>query len=128
MSFSVLKIDHLVLTVTSIERTCEFYQRILAMQIITFGNNRMALQFGEHKLNLHELGKEFEPKADKPSAGSADLCLITESGVEEIALHLNQHNIKIEQGPVLRTGANGPITSFYFRDPDKNLIEVATYK
>ena len=128
MSFSVLKIDHLVLTVTSIERTCEFYQRILGMQIITFGNNRMALQFGEHKLNLHELGKEFEPKADKPSAGSADLCLITESNAEEIAFHLNQHNIKIEQGPVPRTGANGPITSFYFRDPDKNLIEVATYK
>ncbi len=124
----ISQIDHLVLTVVSIEKTCEFYQRVLGMQVITFGDNRKALQFGEYKFNLHKLGKEFEPKAANPTAGSADLCLVTELNAEGILEHLSEHNIEIEQGPVARSGANGPITSYYFRDPDNNLIEVATYK
>lgn len=123
----ISKIDHLVLTVASIDETCEFYRRVLGTQVIIFGDNRTALQFGQYKFNLHQRGNEFEPKAAKPMTGSADLCLITESGVDEIARHLKAENVEIELGPIARTGANGPITSFYIRDPDENLIEVATY-
>ena len=120
-------IDHLVLTVKCISSTCAFYERILGMKTVDFANNRKALSFGRYKINLHELGKEFEPKAKRPTAGSADLCLITDSSADKIQAHLLSHKIDIEQGPVARTGANGPITSIYFRDPDENLIEVSTY-
>ena len=123
----ISKIDHLVLTVASTSTTCAFYERVLGMQAIEFADNRKALTFGRYKLNLHEVGKEFEPKAKRPVAGSADLCLITDSRSEDILCHLNSENINIEEGPVQRTGANGAITSFYIRDPDENLIEIATY-
>ena len=121
-------IDHLVLTVSSVTSTCEFYERVLGMRAIDFAGNRKALSFGRYKINLHELGKEFEPKAKWPTAGSADLCLITESAADEIKSHLESQNIPIELGPVSRTGANGPILSFYLRDPDDNLIEISTYR
>lgn len=123
----ISKIDHLVLTVASISVTCDFYERILGMTAIEFADNRKALTFGHYKINLHQLNNEFEPKAKLPTPGSADLCLITDSTQQEILAHLNTENIEIEQGPVQRSGANGSITSFYIRDPDENLIEIATY-
>lgn len=123
----ISKIDHLVLTVASISVTCDFYERILGMTAIEFADNRKALSFGRYKFNLHQHNNEFEPKAKLPTPGSADLCLITDSSEQEILSHLNAENIDIKQGPVQRTGANGSITSFYIRDPDENLIEIATY-
>ena len=124
----IAKIDHLVLTVTYIEATCSFYERTLGMKSIEFEGNRKALIFNQCKINLHQLGNEFEPKAGRPTAGSADLCLITDSTAAEIKAHLLSQNVEIEQGPVPRTGANGSITSFYFHDPDENLIEISTYQ
>ncbi len=123
----VSRIDHLVLTVTCIETTCRFYERSLGMETIEFGDNRKALRFGCYKFNLHQLGHEYEPKAALPTPGSADLCLIADSAAGEIEAHMKSQKIVIERGPVTRTGANGPITSFYIRDPDKNLIEISTY-
>lgn len=120
-------IDHLVLTVTNIEKTCEFYHQVLGMEIITFGDNRKALKFGEQKINLHQLGQEFEPKANKPTPGSADLCLITSIPLTKVMEHLNNCNIKIILGTIERTGAKGKIESVYIRDPDNNLIEIANY-
>ncbi|MFO7593787.1 MAG: VOC family protein [Pseudomonadota bacterium] len=120
-------IDHVVLTVRDITATYEFYEKTLGMQVITFSAGRTALQFGTQKINLHLYGKEFEPKASHPAPGSADLCFITDSSPKEIAEHLESSHIDILDGPVQRTGARGPITSYYFRDPDGNLIELATY-
>ncbi len=121
------RLDHLVLTVADVEATCAFYQAVLGMETVTFGNGRKALVFGQQKINLHPAGREFEPKAERPTPGSADLCLITTTSLELVAAHLAARGVDIEEGPVARTGAVGPITSLYFRDPDGNLIEVATY-
>lgn len=123
----IARIDHIVLTVKDIEQTCEFYSRVLGMEVITFGEDRRALRFGVQKFNLHEHGKEFEPKAKVPTPGAADICLITESSIEHVVAHLKRLGVTIEQGPVRRTGATGPIMSVYFRDPDGNLIEVSRY-
>ncbi len=124
---NIIQLDHLVLTVKSIEVTCAFYNNILGMKIITFGDNRKALKFGKQKFNLHEAGKEFEPKAHKPCSGAIDLCLISDTPLKDIITHLNQHNIFIEEGPIERTGATGKLLSVYIRDPDKNLIEISNY-
>ncbi len=121
----IVSIDHVVLTVASIERTCEFYQRALGMRVEQFGGGRVALNFGNQKFNLHEAGKEFEPKARTPLPGSADFCLIADTPLDEVVAHLSAQSIEIELGPVDRTGANGPIRSIYLRDPDGNLVEVA---
>jgi catechol 2,3-dioxygenase-like lactoylglutathione lyase family enzyme len=121
------RLDHLVLTVRDIAATCEFYTRILGMEVVTFGEGRKALAFGQHKFNLHEAGREFEPKADKPTPGSADLCLIAHGDLDAVIAHLAACAVPILEGPVKRTGALGPIRSVYFRDPDRNLIEVSTY-
>ncbi|XP_015264492.1 PREDICTED: glyoxalase domain-containing protein 5 [Gekko japonicus] len=120
-------LDHLVMTVKSTEDTAAFYSRVLGMEVVTFKGNRKALHFGNQKFNLHEAGKEFEPKAHQPVPGSLDICLITEMPLEQLMGHLKACGVKIEEGPVLRTGAVGPITSVYFRDPDCNLIEVSNY-
>lgn len=120
-------IDHLVLTVKDIARTCEFYSRVLGMEVVTFGEGRKALSFGSQKFNLHELGKEFEPKAGTPAAGAIDVCLVTNTPIQEVIAHLNSTGVQIIEGPVRRTGANGPVLSLYFRDPDSNLIEVSNY-
>ncbi|XP_074133741.1 glyoxalase domain-containing protein 5-like isoform X2 [Sminthopsis crassicaudata] len=120
-------LDHLVMTVKSIEETSSFYSRALGMEVVTFKGNRKALCFGNQKFNLHEVGKEFEPKAHNPVPGSIDVCLITDWPLHEVVEHLKNCNIPIEEGPVTRTGARGPIESIYFRDPDKNLIEVSKY-
>nr|WP_314368847.1 VOC family protein [uncultured Acinetobacter sp.] len=120
-------LDHLVLTVADIEISCQFYQSALNFEVITFGENRKALQFGHQKINLHQVGKEFEPKAYHPTTGSADLCFIAETPLEEVIKHLQQLNIKIVEGPIQRTGAVGKIVSVYLRDPDQNLIEISNY-
>ncbi|MBF0324455.1 VOC family protein [Magnetospirillum moscoviense] len=121
------RIDHFVLTVADIEATCDFYARALGFQVVTFGQGRKALAFGRHKINLHQNGREFEPKAHCPTPGAADFCLITERPLDEVAARLHREGIAIEEGPVARTGATGPITSLYFRDPDGNLVEVSRY-
>lgn len=121
----VSRIDHFVLTVADIDRTCDFYARALGMEPVTFGEGRRALAFGGHKINLHAAGREFEPKAERPTPGSGDFCLITEVPVAEFAAHLQNEGIAIEDGPVPRTGATGALLSLYFRDPDGNLVEVA---
>ncbi len=121
------RLDHLVLTVADIATTCDFYQRVLGMEVIDVGAGRKALRFGMQKINLHAHGKEFEPKADRPTPGAADLCLITYATMEEILAHLDAQGVVVEEGPVQRTGATGPILSVYVRDPDANLIEVARY-
>ncbi|OOG28633.1 VOC family virulence protein [Thioalkalivibrio denitrificans] len=118
-------LDHLVLTVADIEATCDFYVRVLGMEVITFGEGRKALRFGAQKINLHEAGREFEPKALRPVPGSADLCLLAETPVTAVAAHLEGCGVALLEGPVRRTGATGPILSVYFRDPDGNLIEVS---
>jgi catechol 2,3-dioxygenase-like lactoylglutathione lyase family enzyme len=121
----VRSLDHLVLTVASIEATCAFYTRALGMDVEIFAEERYALRFGDQKINLHQAGNEFEPKADRATPGSGDLCFLTDTPVEQLVTHLASLGIEITQGPVPRTGATGPLTSVYFRDPDGNLIEVA---
>ena len=122
------KIDHLVLTCYSIERCVDFYARILGMEAITFKNNRRALVFGHEKINLHEYGKEFEPKAHLPVPGSLDLCFIVSKSIPEVLSHLAENHVDVLEGPVERTGALGSIVSVYIRDPDLNLIELSVYK
>ncbi|MEU8325608.1 VOC family protein [Nonomuraea sp. NPDC048881] len=121
------RLDHLVLTVADVEAAVRFYTAVLGMEAVTFGQGRRALAFGQSKINLHEAGREFEPKAARPVPGSADLCLITADPVETVMDELAQHGVGIEEGPVERTGALGPIRSVYLRDPDGNLIELSNY-
>jgi catechol 2,3-dioxygenase-like lactoylglutathione lyase family enzyme len=122
------RLDHLVLTVADIDATVDFYTRVLGMTAVTFGPGRTALAFGRSKINLHRAGHEFEPKARRPTPGSADLCLITTDPLDQVIGELAAHGVPVEEGPVDRTGATGPILSVYFRDPDRNLIEVSTYR
>jgi catechol 2,3-dioxygenase-like lactoylglutathione lyase family enzyme len=118
-------LDHLVLTVRDIDATCAFYARVLGMELVTFGAGRKALTFGAQKINLHQAGREFEPKAQRPTPGSADLCFLTSVPLTEVQRHLAACGVVVTEGPVQRTGAQGPILSVYFRDPDLNLIEVS---
>lgn len=118
-------LDHLVLTVADIDVTTDFYCRVLGMQAVTFGEGRKALAFGRQKINLHPAGREFEPKAERPQPGSADLCFIVSAPLEEVIEHLAKQGVAIIEGPVRRTGATGPIRSVYLRDPDLNLIELS---
>ena len=121
------RLDHLVLTVRNVEVTRAFYERVLGMRATTFDGGRRALTFGEQKMNLHQSGREFEPRADRPTPGSADLCFITGSSMPEVVDHLANLGVEIIEGPVARTGALGEMTSVYLRDPDENLIEISTY-
>jgi len=121
------RLDHLVLTVADIEATCEFYSQVLGMKVVTFGEGRKALTFGNQKINLHQQGNEFEPKAAQPTPGSADICLIASATLHEMVEHLRGLGIPIIDGPVNRTGATGSIISIYLRDPDSNLIEISNY-
>lgn len=119
------QLDHLVLTVADITRTCTFYEQVLGFKVVTFKEGRQALTFGNQKINLHQVGLEFEPKALQPTAGSGDLCFIAVTPLDTVIEELRALNVPIEEGPVTRTGATGPILSVYIRDPDHNLIEIA---
>ena len=121
------RLDHLVLTVKNIDTTVNFYTSVMGMKKMIFGQGRVALSFGQQKINLHQLGSEFEPKADNVTAGSADLCFIINQPVDQAMAHLSACNVHIIDGPVKRSGAMGEIVSAYFRDPDGNLIEVSNY-
>ena len=121
------RLDHLVLTVRDVDASCTFYARVLGMDVVTFAGGRKALAFGSQKINLHPAGREFEPKAHAPTPGSADLCLISAVPLDDAIAHLAACGVAIIEGPVMRTGATGPIRSVYFRDPDLNLIEVSSY-
>jgi len=123
----IKSIDHIVLTVRDIQATVDFYETTLGMAVETFGGDRVALKFGSQKINLHQHGKEFEPKAESPTPGSGDLCFVTETPLDTAMAHVQNLGVEVIQGPVERSGAEGPIVSFYFRDPDLNLIEVANY-
>ena len=120
-----VSLDHPVLTVADIEATCRFYETILGMERQTFAGGRTSLQFGAQKINLHPMAAPFAPHADRPTPGSADLCFLTEEAVNDAKDRLEQLGIPIIEGPVARTGAEGPILSIYLRDPDGNLIEIS---
>ena len=122
------RIDRIVLTVRDIEATCAFYSRVLGMGVTTFGGGRKALVFGGQKINLHQAGREFEPKADAPTPGSADFCLISAIPLPQAIAHLQSCGVAIIEGPVPKTGARGTIRSIYFRDPDSNLVEISSYE
>jgi catechol 2,3-dioxygenase-like lactoylglutathione lyase family enzyme len=124
----VNRFDHVVLTVASIDTTVDFYTRVLGMTAVAFGGGRTALRFGTSKINLHQAGQEFEPKADRPTPGSMDLCFIVDDPIEDVMAQLTAAGLAIEEGPVPRTGATGDIISCYLRDPDGNLIELSNYR
>ena len=123
------QLDHLVLTVKDIATTCDFYRRAMGMEVVTFdGGVRIALAWGTQKINLHQQGREWEPKAQYPTPGSADLCFIAAAAsIEEVVAHLQQEGVALLEGPVPRTGARGAMMSVYLRDPDANLIEISVY-
>lgn len=118
-------LDHLVLTVKDIAKTCEFYEKVLGFKIITFNETRKAMIFGSQKINLHQLGHEFNPKANSPTPGSADLCFIAETSLEDVTQHMSRLGVNLCEGPVIRTGAVSRLRSVYLRDPDGNLIEIS---
>lgn len=120
-------LDHLVLTVADIEAAAAFYCGVLGMERVGFAGGRTALAFGRQKINLHQRGREFEPKAQAPTPGSADLCFVAAVPLAEVRARLDAAAVVIEAGPVARTGAVGPITSLYVRDPDGNLVEICRY-
>ena len=120
-----MHIDHIVLTVASIEATCEFYSKALGLEVVPFDGDRRAVRMGEQKLNLHEAGHELEPKARRPTPGSGDICLVTEEPLERLIDRLTAFGVAIELVPVERTGAIGRLSSIYVRDPDGNLVEIA---
>ena len=121
-------IDHFVLTVRSVEATCDFYERVLGMRRLDEPNRPTALLFGAQKINLHQVGRTFEPKAKAPTPGSGDFCLVAAVPLAEVQASLQANGVAIEVGPVERTGARGPMMSVYFRDPDDNLVEVSEYR
>jgi catechol 2,3-dioxygenase-like lactoylglutathione lyase family enzyme len=125
---NITNIDHIVLTVRDINNTVEFYESVLGMAVERFGEGRMALKFGDQKIGLHQLGNEFKPRANQPTPGSQDICFLTTTKLEVAMEHVRRKGVNIIEGPVTRMGATGAIVSFYFRDPDGNLIEVANIK
>ena len=125
MSMTIHSLDHFVLTVANLDQTCRFYQDVLGMEVRPFQNGRLALHFGQQKINLHLSGHEIEPKARQPTPGSADLCFLVNEPVEQLLEHLTHQGIPLESKVVQRTGAQGAIRSIYLRDPDGNLIELS---
>lgn len=127
--FSITHIDHLVLTVNNIPVSLEFYARVMGMHAIQFtgadGSERIALKFGSQKINLHQAGKEFTPHAKHPTTGSADLCLVTDTDLQQAMAYVRECNVEIIEGPLERSGATGKLLSFYILDPDMNLIEIS---
>ena|SRR5947209_3081053 len=119
------RIDHVVFTVRDIDHTCDFYARVLGMEVVTFAAGRKALQVGQSRINLHAYGHEFEPKAAHPAPGTQDLCVISTTPLTDVLRQLDPEGVAVLEGPVMRTGARGRIESIYLRDPDGNLIEIA---
>ena len=120
------RLDHLVLTVRDIEATCAFYEEVLGMERRGFGKGRAALHYGRQQINLHPHPTPIDLVAEQPLPGSADLCFVTGQDIGAVIAHLDACGVPIEWGPGARTGAEGPITSVYCRDPDNNLIEIAS--
>ena len=124
---SIARLDHIVLSVQDIEATCAFYEKVLGMERRDFGEGRLALHFGRQKINLHPHPTPIDLVAEQPLPGTADLCFVTDQSIEDVIAHLEACGVAVEWGPGERTGAEGAITSVYCRDPDNNLIEIATY-
>ena len=125
------RVDHIVLTTRDKDACIRFYSEVLGMKLEKFRTpteERLALKFGAQKINLHEWGKEFTPRAHVAVPGSLDLCFISSVPLEQVIQRLNQANIKIIEGPVAKTGAKGAIRSVYVRDPDLNLVEISVYE
>jgi catechol 2,3-dioxygenase-like lactoylglutathione lyase family enzyme len=118
-------LDHIVLTTARTEQCIDFYTRVLGMKFERFGEGRMALKFGGQKINLHEKGREFEPKATLAAPGTLDICFIASVRLEDVIARLAACNVPIIEGPVMKTGAQGPVRSVYVRDPDGNLVEIS---
>ena len=121
------RIDHIVLTVVSVDVTIEFYSRVLGMEPITFAGGRRGLAFGVQKINLHSAENPYSEKAQEPTPGSGDFCMITKTPMADVIDHFNAENIEIEVGPIPKSGATGSLISIYFRDPDGNLLELSNY-
>ncbi|MER8386014.1 VOC family protein [Mesorhizobium sp. M1380] len=121
-------IDHFVLTVRSVDDTCAFYQRVLGFERLDEPDRPTALLFGTQKINVHQVGRTFEPKAKAATPGSGDFCLVAARPLVEICASLAANGVVIEVGPVERVGARGAMMSVYFRDPDGNLVEVSEYR
>jgi catechol 2,3-dioxygenase-like lactoylglutathione lyase family enzyme len=126
MAFTIEQLDHIVLTVSKVDATIDFYTEVLGMDVVTF-DGRKALKFGDQKINLHQRGHEFNPKAAHPTPGSGDLCFITLTPLDEVIEYLTLLRVHIEEGPVERAGAVGKLRSIYIRDPDHNLVEISNY-
>lgn len=122
---NVVELDHLVLTVTDIDKTVDFYKSALSMEPFTFGEGRQALRFGNQKINLHHVSEPNELTAHICKPGTADMCFITNKPIEQVIKGLLQRNVKVLEGPVERTGAISRLRSIYIRDPDQNLIEIS---
>ena len=120
-------IDHIVLTTRDREGCIRFYTEVLGMKLEKFGENRLALKFGNQKINLHEWGREFTPRAHVAAPGTLDLCFIATMPLEQVIENLKKNQVPILEGPVAKTGARGPIRSVYVRDPDLNLVEISVY-
>ena len=120
-------IDHIVLTTRDREACIRFYTQVLGMKLESFGENRLALSFGSQKINIHEWGREFTPRAHVAAPGTLDLCFIAAVSLEKVIERLKREKIEIVEGPVMKTGAQGPIRSVYVRDPDLNLVEISVY-
>jgi catechol 2,3-dioxygenase-like lactoylglutathione lyase family enzyme len=123
----IRSIDHFVITVADLAATLSFYETVLGLQRLIEPDRPAALLFGSQKINVHQADRTFEPKAQHPTRGAADFCLVADRPLTEILAQLDRHGIAIELGPVARTGARGSMTSIYFRDPDGNLVEVSEY-
>ena len=121
----IKSLDHVVITTRDLDKCLAFYTQALGMQLEKFGNGRIALKFGEHKFNVHPPGFDAGIKARHPTPGSLDLCFLADCALEEVIVRLKEHNVAIELGPVIRTGARFPIRSVYVRDPDDNLVEIS---
>ena len=125
------RIDHIVLTTRDTPACIRFYTEVLGMKLVRFrtpGGERLSFNFGAQKINLHEWGREFEPRAHVAVPGSLDLCFIASVPLNQVMQKLESAGIPILEGPVARTGAKGEMRSVYVRDPDLNLVEVSVYE
>ena len=120
-------LDQMVLTVGDMERSCDFYRKVLGLDVAIFEGGRRALTFGRQKINLHQAGEEIKPNAPAAAPGTGDICFVTETPIDEVVETLNIFLVEIVHGPVPQNGACGAMRSVYFRDPDGNLVEVANY-